>query len=331
MRSSRAPAALGAAAAMVAGLLAGCGGDRVPASPAAGGPHPAVTPRQAVQIVSSVDAALVRAVRSRDAGQLAPRAVGPAQEELRAGIAVQAALRQEPTVPPTPGTPRLLLTLAGPWPRWFAVAGASPGAATPLLEVVRSADPRAPYGLWARLRLLPGAALPEVASAAVGAPVLPPAAPGLVATPEQALTRYTDLLNRGDASAFVGQFTADAFRTELTDQLGADRKAFASDGVGQVTAAHVLAADAPLALRTLDGGALVIGRIDETYTATVTPGRGSVRLDPQLAALAGRATVSHQLVRRSVEVVAFHVPRAGSSDRITLVAASKADVSATGT
>jgi hypothetical protein len=310
---------------------AGCGSDaRVPSAPEAGSPHTAVTPRQAVAILRTVDATLVRAVQARDAQQFGGRATGPAREALAASITVQGALKQTPSVPPAPSTPRLMLTPAGGWPRWFLAAGSSPASTTPLLEVLRSPDARSPYGLWGQLRLLPGAALPEVASATVGAPTLAPDATGLAATPQDTVARYADLLNRGDASSYTGQFTADPYRRELTEQLGSDRQSFASKGVGQVLAAHAVEPGSLFAMRTQDGGALVVGRIDERYTATVTPGKGSVQLDPSLAVLAGRATISRQLERRSVEVVAFHVPRAGTNARITLVAASKADVSATG-
>jgi len=319
-----------AAVAALVLLTTACAGARVPSAPEAPGPHTAVTPRQAVQILSAVDATLVRAVQSRDATRLEGRAVGPVQAALTAAIRVQAALKLAPSVPPSPTTPRLMLTLAGPWPRWFAVAGPSPAASTPLLEVLSSPDARSPYGLWGQLRLLPGAVLPEVASATAGARTLEPGATGLAASPADTVNHYAELLNRGDASSFTSQFSTDAYRTELNAQLAADRRDFQSRGVGQVTAVHSVAGDPPLAMPTLDGGALVIGRVDQQYTATVTAGRGSVRLDQQLAVLAGRPTVSSQLERRSVEVFAFHVPRAGSSDKITLVAASRSDVSATG-
>jgi hypothetical protein len=317
--------------AVLAGLTAACGTDvLVPPPPDPGGPHTVVTARQAVQILSSVDATLVRAVQARDARQFAGRATGPAQESLTASITVQAALKQTPSVLPAPSTPRLVLPLAGPWPRWFLAAGTSPASSAPLVVVLRSADARTPYGLWAQLVLLPGASLPETASATVGAPVLAADAEGLAATPRDVVLRYADLLNRGDASAYTSQYTADQYRKELTDQLGKDRAAFQSQGVGQVVAQHDAVPDVVLAMRTQDGGALVIGRIDQKYTATVTPGKGSVRLEPPLAALAGRSTVDKQLQRRSVEVMAFHVPRAGTADKITLVAAAKSDVAATG-
>lgn len=316
---------------LLAVTASGCGAQaRVPAAPDPGGAHTAVTPRQAVAILSSVDAALVRAVQARDPAQAGARATGPAREALVASVAVQSALKQTPTVPPAPGTPRLVLTLAGPWPRWFLAAGASPASPTPLLEVLRSPDARTPYGLWGQLRLLPGAALPELASATVGSPVLAADVGGLVAAPKDVVARYADLLNRGDASSWAASFDADAYRKELTDQLGRDRQAFSSQGVGEVLAEHTASPDTVFAVPTQDGGALVIGRVDQRYTATVTPGRGSVRLEPPLAALAGRTTFAKTLDRRSVEVLAFHVPRAGTADRISLVAASKTDVSATG-
>jgi hypothetical protein len=303
----------------------------MPSDPDPGPAHTAVTPAQALQVLQTVDAAVVRAVRARDASQLGGRAAGPARDAITAAIAVQAKLLQPPSVPPAPTTPRLVLALAGAWPRWFLAAGSSPVSKTPLIQVLRSADPRTPYGLWAELSLLPGATLPEMASATVGTRTLAPAATGLACPPAEVVARYADLLNRGKDSASAAQFADDIFRQELTNQLGADRTAFAAVGIGQVLSQHTVGADPPLAIATRDGGALVIGRLDQRYTATVNPGRGSVRLDTQLATLAGRATVSTNLERRSVEVVALQVPKAGSSEKITLVAASRSDVSATGT
>jgi hypothetical protein len=311
--------------------LPGCSaGERVAAAPAAAPAHPAVTPLQAVQILGTVDAAIVRGVQGRDPEQLGNRAQGPAHEAIAAAITVQAALKQPPSVPPSPNRPRLMLTLAGPWPRWFAAAGSSPSSSTPLLRVLTSPGARTPYGLWGQLSLLPGAALPEVASATMGAPVLGAAATGLAATPADTVARYAELLNRGDASPYAAQFATDTYRTELTSQLGTDRAAFQKVGVGEVLAQHTASKDAPLAMRTKDGGALVIGRIDQRYTATVSPGRGSVRLDPQLAVLVGKPSIAVSLERRSVQVLAFYVPPVGTTGPITLLAASKSDVSATG-
>lgn len=318
-------------AVVLAVVLAACGGgERTPSTPSHAGPHTVVTPRQAVMILGAVDAALVQASTARNVAAAGDRVTGPAKESLTATIRVQTGLKQTPTAPAAPTKPRLLLPRAEGWPRWFMAAGATPASASPVLRVLQSPDARHPYGLWAQLQLLPGAALPEIAPATVGADPVPPTGAGLIPPPAQVLVRYTDLLNRGDASAFTAEFAPDAYRHELNQQLASDRKLFSAARAGQVTALHKFAPVGPFAIPTLDGGAVVVGRVDQRYQVTVAPGRGAVRLDPPLAALAGRQVVTKRLDRWSVEVLAFHVPKAGSRSKITLIAASRTDVAAAG-
>jgi hypothetical protein len=326
MRALRLPGAV-----LAALLLAGCGSDvRSPSAPEPAGPHTVVTPRQAVMILGAVDAALVRAATARNAASAGDRTVGPAREALTATIRVQTGLKQTPAAPAAPTKPRLLLPRGEEWPRWFMAAGSTPASASPVLRLLQSSDARHPYGLWAQLQLLPGASLPEVAPATVGADPIAPTAGGLVRTPADVLARYADLLNRGDASAYRGDFAPDAYRHELAQQFGADRKLFSAAKAGQVSDLHKFAPVGPFALPTLDGGALVVGRIDQRYQVTVASGKGEVRLDPPLAVLAGRPVVTKRIDRWSVEVLAFYVPKAGSSSKITLLAASRTDVAAAG-
>ena len=316
---------------LAAALLAGCGGDvRTPSTPDRVGPHTVVTPRQAVMILGAVDAALVRAATARNIAAAGDRTIGPEREALTATIRVQSGLKQAPIAPAAPTRPRLLLTRGEGWPRWFMAAGSTPASASPVLRLLQSPDARLPYGLWAQLQLLPGVSLPEVASATGGADPVAPTAGGLVRTPTDVLVRYTDLLNRGDASTYRGDFAPDAFRHELDRQLASDRKLFSAARAGQVADLHKFAPVGPFALPTLDGGALVVGRIDQRYQVTVAPGRGAVQLDPPLAALAGRQVVTKRVDRWSVEVLAFYVPKAGSSSKIRLIAASRTDVAAVG-
>jgi len=318
------------AASLLAAALGGCSAvPATPSDPDPGGAHPVVTPRQAVQILGTLDASLLRAAAAKDAAQFDGRVVGPEQQVLTASYKVLRTLGQPAVAPPAPSRPRLLLPTAGGWPRWFVAAGASPNTPTPVLRVMWSTNARAPYGLWSQLNLLPGVTLPEVASPTVGAAALGSDVAGLVQTPVAVLMHYTELLNRGDASAYRSQFAADEYRTQLNEQLKSDRAAFSSKAVGVVVAEHTVSRDPVFALATMDGGALVIGRVDQKYSVTVAAGKGSVRLDQQLAALAGVQTVSKKLDRTAVETLAFYVPRAGSTAPIALLAASKGDVAAT--
>jgi hypothetical protein len=321
----------------VVGLLAGalaltaCAGPQTPTPPAAQGPHAVVVPRQAERILDQVDAALARATGRRDAAALAPRVVGPAHEQLTADIAVQRALKRPGTAAAPVTSSRLLLPRAGSWPRWFVAAGTSPAEPTPVVRLLWSRSARAPYGLWGELALLPGASLPEVGQQS-GAEVLSPdAGSGLVMSPRAVLQRYATVLT-GTATAQVRkQFAPDDFQSQLADRLVADRKSLGTKSVADVTTEQRQTRHGIHALRTSDGGALVFGALEQVYLVKVRPGKGSVLVrDRELAALFGNGRITRELRRTSSEVLAFHVPPAGSSRPVQLVAAGKADVRAAG-
>jgi hypothetical protein len=312
--------------ALTGGLLAACGGSDV-AAPVADTPHPAVTQQQAERILRSVDAALDRSFAARNPRRLGSRVTGPAARTLAARLTIAAKLRRTVPAPGPLALRRLVLPTSGDWPRWFAAAGKVAGQPdTFVLRVLRSLGAREPFGLWGELLLLPGAELPAFASPQTGTPLLAPDQPGLVATPTEVLTRYAKALTPG---APAEGFAVDAFREQVAGQLAADRRTLAR--VADVAAVHrASAADGMLALRTADGGALVVAALEQLYRVQVrVRGSGAVTLDADLAALAGVPRVGRQLQRTAVELLAFQVPPAGGG-AITLIAAAKGDVSAVG-
>lgn len=314
---------------LVAGTLAACGGTET-GDPQAEGPHAAVVPGQADQILAAVDAALARAYQARNPRLLGARVVGPASRILAARLTVAA--KEKKALPP-PGTfalKRLVLPAAGDWPRWILAAGTLPGQPTPVLRVLRSLTAREPYGLWGDLTLLPGASLPTLASPFAGTPLLPPAVTtGLVRAPSAIVTDYAAALMSSTPSATGNRFAPDQFREQVAGQLAADRRTLAAGGVARVDASHRPSADGLVSLRTQDGGALVVGALEQLYTVTVRGGAGQVTLDADLAALAGVARIGRSLQRTSVETLAFRVPPAGGGP-VSLLAAAKGDVSAVG-
>jgi hypothetical protein len=226
------------------------------------------------------------------------------------------------------GWQRVIVPSQSGWPRWFLAVGTAPAHSTPVLSVLYSPSARAPYGLWAQLALLPGEQLPGVAPADRGAPVLRPDAGGLLLTPQDTAGGYADVLTRGAASPFATKYAPDTFRQQVTGQLGHDRALFLR--LGTVAARHTVQPARTLALGTADSGAIVISVLTQTYLVTVQPGAGTVKVDPALAALAGRDRFARRVTRTSQEVVAFVVPAAGSTDKIHIVAAAKTDLAATG-
>ena len=314
--------------ALASGVLAACG------QPDAGsaGPdpaHPAVVPAQAERVLAAVDTTLDRAFAARNPRLLGARATGPAARTLTARLTVAGKLGRTVPAPAPLVLRRLVLPASGGWPRWFLAAGEVTGQPTPVVRVLRSLGPREPFGLWGELVLLPGASMPGLASPQTGTPVLAPnGAQGLVLPPAEVLAQYAKALTTTTPGSAPQGFALDQFREQIAGQLAADRRTLGR--IANVDTVHRPSADGMLALRTADGGALVVAALEQLYKVQVRkPGSGIVTLDTDLAALAGVPRVGHGLQRTSVELLAFRVPPAGKG-QVTLVAAAKGDVSAIG-
>ena len=313
-------------AAFSGAVLAACGGPG-DGEPAAEGPHPAVGPAQAERVLTSVDATLDRAFEARNPRLLGARVTGPAGRSLAARLTVADRLKRTVRAPGPLVLRRLVLPAAADWPRWFLAAGEITGAPTPVVRVLRSVTPREPFGLWGELSLLPGASLPALASPQTGTPLLAgTGAQGLVAAPADVVAAYAKALTAPTSAVQGLGFALDQFREQVTGQVAADQRALL--GVADVTTTHRPASDdGLLALRTADGGALVVAALEQLYRVQVRGAARPVGLDPDLAALAGTSTLRRTLQRTSVELLAFRIPQQGGGP-VTLVAAAKDDVSA---
>lgn len=309
-------------------LLAACGRAEA-GSPGADPAHPALAPAQAERVLQSVDASLDRAFAARNPRLLATRATGPAARTLKAHLTVAAKVGRRVVAPGPLVLRRLVLPAPSGWPRWFVAAGEVTGQPTPVVRVLRSLSAREPFGLWGELNLLPGASLPALASPQTGTPVLAPTgAQGLVAAPVDVVAGYAKALTATTPGAGAQGFALDQFREQVAGQLAADRRTLGR--IADVDTLHRPSADGVLALRTADGGALVVAALEQLYKVRVrSPGRGTVTLDTDLAALAGVPRVGRGLQRTSLELLAFQVPPAGGG-QVKLVAAAKGDVSAVG-
>lgn len=315
-------------AGVVAAALTAC--SRVETgTPSAEPATPAVLPGQARHVLDQVDVALARAVPAKNARLLGTRVTGPASREWNARLTVAAARKQRLAAPATLQVKRLILPAVNPWPRWFLAAGSSAGEPTPVLRVFRSLTARNPYGLWGELSLLPGASLPDLASPLTGTPVVAPGdGTGLVAAPSAVVAGYARALTAGSTTA--SQFAPDQFREQVAGQTAEDRRKLSSKGIADVANQHRPSADGLVALRTQDGGALVVAALEQLYDVKVRAGAGTVAIaDADLAALAGTSSIDRSLRRTAVETLAFRVPPAGGGV-VTVIAAAKADVTAVG-
>jgi hypothetical protein len=318
-----------AATAALALTLAGCGAgshsvtDPAPDTVA----YPVVAVGQARSVLDAVQGSLVRGVTARQtAATVDARLVGPFRDLELAQARIAAEQKRAVAKPASLQGLRLIVPTGLGWPRFFIAVGNTAEASTPVLRVLSSATPRAPYGLWAEAAMLPGATLPETASESTGSPTVAADAGGLVATPKEVLSGFAGYLNAGAKTTSSRQYERSIYSDQLLQQLAADRKGLKA--VATVSSRHVVTGD-PLAVRTTDGGALVLGELQQTYVITIKKGQGKVAVtDKDLAALAGGTKqIKKSLTRTAVEVVVFHVPPRGKG-LITVIAAQKGDVKA---
>lgn len=321
-----------AAAAAGVALLGACG---TPLPVAAPDPAPAVPPGslsadQSTRILDSVGQVLASSDAALDPAGLPARLSGPAlairtAEYVRA--TATAGARMPTAIPATAQT--TVVSATDTWPRTEMVVTAQPDdLQAPLLLVLQQDSPRDPYRLWAWARLGPSVVMPPTADAEIGSAPVAQDDATLAVTPAEAVAEYVDVLNLGDGSAYAAAYPPDFYRTAL--QAARAQTQASLQAVATVTETTAWVPDQLVALRTADGGALVVAGLSTVTTATLT--QGSITLsDPFDAALAGVGSVSNNLVRTWTDVVAMYVPPQGAeSTQVQVLAAEHARTSVTG-
>lgn len=330
-RRARRSALLSAVAALTVAVLAACASPVPQPAPEAAPavPPPALTVAQSTRVLDQVGEVLAAGDASLDANVLAPRLTGPALA-IRAAEYIRAQAtggeRTPVTIPTTAQT--TIVPDTDTWPRTQLVVTEQPDdLQAPLLLVLRQESPREPYQLWGWARLGQSVQMPATADAAEGSAPVAADDTTLLLSPTDAVAQYADVLTNGDSSPYVATFPSDFYRVavgEARAQTVASLQAVAS-----VTETVAPVADQVMALRTVDGGAIVVAQLTTVTTATLS--QGSITLnDPFDAALAGKTSVTSNLVRTWTDVVAMYVPPAGGGEQVQVLAAEHARTSVTG-
>lgn len=311
--------ALALCAVVVAGgVLAGCS-DPVPtpgAAATAAATSPDLTVDQETALIEKVGSVLDVADRKRDGKALSTRLSGPALAMRTAELSVAKDRKSDSDVTDLPTTVQTVVvpTDAG-WPRTTLAVSAQPSKdEPPRLMVLTQDDARSDYTLWAWARLFPGTTMPTFAPASEGTETVAASdTDTLVVSPTDAVNRYLDVLEKGSSSKYAKQYATDAFRTSIrsTTKAWTTNKDFkAADGEYTVS---FKAARSPVALRTADGGALVVADVTETEKTSAEKGAKITPPNAAQKALLGDAKTTNRLTVTYRAVVAVHVPAKGAT------------------
>ncbi|GAB3171884.1 hypothetical protein GCM10027059_40860 [Myceligenerans halotolerans] len=323
----RAAPVVGAVAALVSLTVVGCTAGGLPAPE----PEPAVvgavvTEEQERTIIARVAETVETATAGRDTKVLGTRTAGPARELRASQIEVARILADDERVTALPMSMQAVVLPSEPdWPRTSLAVSTPPDDGTvPMLYAFEQRSARDDYKLWAWVKLLRRATLPPFASTVTGTEAVAADDDSLAMTPAKAVSAYADLLSGDADSASADRFEDDDdFRALLRDQESAQKKADgwkASEGKYSFSAER----NADLGvrgMRTVDGGAIVIGAIDSTQTIQLQEGACAEPSDDFATqqALLGDQDVTNLLRTRYLDVVALYVPPEGSGATLHLV------------
>lgn len=332
------------AVAVSALLFAGCSADAWPQLGGADSPTPsasqsvivpegqqtpAVTETQAERIISEISDTVAQADEAKDATLAATRLDGVVLAERQTNYKLQGALKDQKAMAAIPAKPiaYLLPQQFDGWPRSVMSIVYDDGDKTvaPTIMYMTQQDPWSEYKLSYVSNLEASAELPGVAPADIGAIQVQPDSAFLLLEPGALSAAYADVLDKGDKSEYAGLFdlAGDSFHTTVATQRQKQVADFNKTGkkTGTMSFVSTPGSQAPLALATLESGAIVAVNLYETESVKPTNKDAVIKLtkNPTVKALTGTAESATGFTTTYSDQLFFYVPGQGSTEKIRLL------------
>lgn len=293
---------------------------------------PAVTEEQAKAILTRVSETVAAADSALDADLAAQRLSGPALAERETNYTIRKTVADHPAPPAIPSSPvKIVLPQAfDGWPRSVltVVEGESDSSVAPTIMLLTQDDPWSEYRATYVASLEASTELPDVAASYVGAYQVPPASKFLAIAPENVAAAYADIIDHGQESDTSALFDTQGdlllAGIQQNRQRRIDEFNQTGDGTGTLTFTATPGEATPLALATLDGGAIVAVNVHEQDSATPTVGGAAIRLNgdtpnPTVQALTGVTESATGFTTTFSDQLFFYVPPQGSSAQVRLL------------
>jgi len=299
---------------------------------AANVPPAAVTVPQLERIVRKIAVLTTDADANLNADAIAKRFTGPALEQRLANYKAKA---KDPSVAALPALPAAPLTLSLPqqsesWPRvvMTVIQDEKDPTVAPTAVVLRQKSARANYLIEYAVQLEPAAQVPDVAPATIGAPVIAPDSKLLLLPPDKVAAAYADVLLKGKESPSFDLFEADGdnFRTQV--DAGKTKTKAELPSTASIEFGTAAGSGPTVALATNDSGSIVAVSLAETETVKpVDPGATVGPNGAASKALSGIGATAKGIQSTYGDQLLFHVPAAGSNEKIVLLGFSQGLIS----
>ncbi|GHH78314.1 hypothetical protein GCM10017772_41340 [Promicromonospora soli] len=280
-----------------------------------------VSVAQERKILDRVSGVVEGTTKAGDAGSLAARLTGPALAMREAELDVAASGNTDALSDLSMRMQQLVPASDPQWPRTsYAITEQPPDQTTPTLMAFEQDSARGQYKLWGWVRLVPDIAMPRFAEANLGSAAVPEDDTSLKVTPRDAIKRYASVLSVDEDSKYAADFRDDYLR-RLVRRSGETQLAAIEhkDGKGTFEVAYQPTKDPVKAVRTVDGGALVLAAMRSQETLTAEENWELGPLAPSAKALWGDAKRTNVMRIVYRDTVALYVPPAGSAEPISLL------------
>jgi hypothetical protein len=282
--------------------------------------QPVLLEAQFSRILDAVANAVSTADAAKDAAQLQDRVAGAALDVRSANYRIRSQVADYAAVVPV--TSSRLLTRVIPsdaaWPRTTMAVTQGDENPVPQLLTLVQVSPRDNYKLVGASPLLPGQTFPTM-DASGPAPIPADDASDLQYSPAEALGGLGDVLN-STSSTWRDRLAPSPYIADV-DSYQQDIVSASPDGSFGFT--HISDPARIHALRTADGGAIVVGQL--TFTVDGTPKAEGAKLNvaDDAAVFTGGKETSTGLNLTFTEPVVLYVPAAGSTGQLTLLSATR--------
>ncbi len=292
---------------------------------------PAVTEPQAARILQEVSSTLADADAAMDIEMAKTRLDGAALAARTTEYALRTAIPDTPVpaVIPTEDVQVILPEATDRWPRTVLMVSKSKSdeASPQVLLVMSQADPWSNYKVSNIADVSSDKLELNVAAAWLGTSLVPEDSAFLSIAPGKLGAAFSDLVDEADKSAFTSQFDDQsiALAQSIRDSRQGVVQKLADKGASTTSQATFdmtpYDADAPVALTTLDSGAIVSISVVDTQRVTPTNPDAAVRItdNPQAQALTGVTESKTGIESTYLIQLFFAVPAQGSTEQIRLL------------
>lgn len=280
---------------------------------------PSLLDSQVQRIATAVATVVASGDNAKNATELESRVTGMALEVRTANYKIRSQVASAPAPEPVSATQLLakVVTTTDTWPRSAMFVTKGENNELPQLLTLVQESPRENYKLIKSTPLLPGQTFPTVDKEGTKEVAIDESA-GLKMSPKDAIAALSDRLTKDD-SKFKDSFNDSVY---ITSVLDAQKKIVADAKDATNVFSHTADTKSPVAMRTADGGAMVV--VGYTFGIDTTSKEDATLTVPaDVAVFTGGTETTKGFTLSYAEPVVMYIPPASGDGKITLLSATR--------